>query len=39
MGQGFFFAKPLPSDELAALLDERAAMHSEADALAHGRRA
>ena len=26
MGQGFFFAKPLPSDELATLLDERAAM-------------
>ena len=37
LGQGFFFAKPLPSDELATLLDERAAMRSEADALARGR--
>ncbi|MEX1262758.1 MAG: EAL domain-containing protein [Actinomycetota bacterium] len=39
LGQGFFFSKPLPGDELAMLLDERAAMHSEANALAHGRRA
>ncbi len=38
MGQGFFFSKPLPSDQLAILLDERSAMYSEADALAHGRR-
>jgi diguanylate cyclase (GGDEF)-like protein/PAS domain S-box-containing protein len=38
LGQGFFFAKPLPSDELTTLLDERAAMRSEADALARGRR-
>jgi EAL domain-containing protein (putative c-di-GMP-specific phosphodiesterase class I) len=36
MGQGFFFAKPLPSAELAALLDERVAMQVEADALARG---
>ncbi|MGZ8614364.1 MAG: putative bifunctional diguanylate cyclase/phosphodiesterase [Actinomycetota bacterium] len=38
MGQGFYFAKPLPSGELAALLEERAAMHGEAEALARGRR-
>jgi len=37
LGQGFFFAKPLPGDDLAALLDERTAMRAEADALAHGR--
>jgi EAL domain-containing protein (putative c-di-GMP-specific phosphodiesterase class I) len=36
MGQGFFFAKPLPSEELAALLTERAAMQDEAEALARG---
>jgi EAL domain-containing protein (putative c-di-GMP-specific phosphodiesterase class I) len=39
MGQGFFFAKPLPSEELAALLHERGAMQIEADALARGRQA
>ncbi len=39
MGQGFFFAKPLPSDELTTLLGERAAMEREADALVRGRRA
>jgi diguanylate cyclase (GGDEF)-like protein/PAS domain S-box-containing protein len=37
LGQGFFFAKPLPGEELTALLDERAAMQYEADALARGR--
>jgi diguanylate cyclase (GGDEF)-like protein/PAS domain S-box-containing protein len=37
MGQGFLFAKPLPSQELASLLDDRAVMASEAEALAHGR--
>ena len=37
MGQGFFFAKPLPPDELATLLEERVAMHGEAEALARGR--
>ena len=36
MGQGFFFAKPLPSDELQELLSERAEMQIEADALAQG---
>ncbi|MDH5224789.1 MAG: EAL domain-containing protein [Actinomycetota bacterium] len=36
VGQGFFFAKPLPSDELAALLTERSAMQGEAEALARG---
>jgi EAL domain-containing protein (putative c-di-GMP-specific phosphodiesterase class I) len=36
LGQGFYFAKPLPAEELAALLDERATMRSEADALARG---
>jgi diguanylate cyclase (GGDEF)-like protein/PAS domain S-box-containing protein len=36
LGQGFFFAKPLPSEELQALLSERAAMQHEADALARG---
>jgi diguanylate cyclase (GGDEF)-like protein/PAS domain S-box-containing protein len=36
MGQGFFFAKPLPGVELETLLDERAAMQGEADALARG---
>jgi EAL domain-containing protein (putative c-di-GMP-specific phosphodiesterase class I) len=34
LGQGFFFAKPLPSEELEALLVERLAMQAEADALA-----
>ncbi len=37
LGQGYFFAKPLPTDELAELLGERAAMSSEAEALANGR--
>jgi diguanylate cyclase (GGDEF)-like protein/PAS domain S-box-containing protein len=37
LGQGFYFAKPLPAEELASLLDERATMRSEADALARGR--
>ena len=37
MGQGYYFAKPLRSDELAALLEERTAMHGEAEALARGR--
>ncbi|HVF07129.1 MAG TPA: EAL domain-containing protein, partial [Actinomycetota bacterium] len=37
LGQGYFFAKPLPTDELAELLGERAAMSSEAAALANGR--
>ncbi|HEX7247392.1 MAG TPA: EAL domain-containing protein, partial [Actinomycetota bacterium] len=37
MGQGYFFARPLPGAELAALLDERAEMSSEAEALANGR--
>ncbi|MBI3649356.1 MAG: EAL domain-containing protein [Actinobacteria bacterium] len=35
-GQGFFFAKPLPSDELTVLLTERRQMESEAEALANG---
>ena len=34
MGQGFFFAKPLPAGELQALLTERNSMQQEADALA-----
>jgi diguanylate cyclase (GGDEF)-like protein/PAS domain S-box-containing protein len=38
LGQGFYFSKPLPSEDLALLLDERAAMHGEAEALARGRR-
>jgi EAL domain-containing protein (putative c-di-GMP-specific phosphodiesterase class I) len=37
MGQGFYFAKPLPPEELATLLEERMAMHGEAEALARGR--
>jgi diguanylate cyclase (GGDEF)-like protein/PAS domain S-box-containing protein len=36
MGQGFFFAKPLPSEELQTLLTERVSMQAEADALAQG---
>ncbi len=36
MGQGFFFAKPLPADELQSLLNERSSMQHEADALAQG---
>ena len=35
-GQGYLFAKPLPSDALDALLTERHAMAAEADALAKG---
>jgi len=36
LGQGFFFAKPMPPEELGALLHERAGMEAEADALAQG---
>jgi len=36
LGQGFFFARPLPSEELQTLLTERTAMQAEADALANG---
>jgi EAL domain-containing protein (putative c-di-GMP-specific phosphodiesterase class I) len=36
MGQGYFFARPLDPRALRTLLEERAAMHAEADALAHG---
>ena len=36
LGQGFFFARPLPGDELQALLTERTAMQAEVDALANG---
>jgi diguanylate cyclase (GGDEF)-like protein/PAS domain S-box-containing protein len=36
LGQGYFFAKPLPPDELETLLAEREAMQAEADALAGG---
>ena len=36
LGQGFFFARPLPSEELQTLLTERTAMRAEADALANG---
>ncbi|MGZ8631139.1 MAG: putative bifunctional diguanylate cyclase/phosphodiesterase [Actinomycetota bacterium] len=36
LGQGFFFSKPLPSEELVALLDDRAGMQEEAEALARG---
>ena len=36
LGQGFLFAKPLSSDALQALLDERLTMQAEADALANG---
>jgi diguanylate cyclase (GGDEF)-like protein/PAS domain S-box-containing protein len=35
-GQGYLFAKPLPSGDLDALLDERHSMAAEADALAKG---
>ena len=35
-GQGYLFAKPLPSVDLDALLEERRTMASEADALAQG---
>ncbi len=38
LGQGYFFAKPLRQAELQSLLAERAAMQSEADALARGAR-
>jgi diguanylate cyclase (GGDEF)-like protein/PAS domain S-box-containing protein len=34
LGQGFLFAKPLPTDELEDLLTEHIAMRREADALA-----
>jgi diguanylate cyclase (GGDEF)-like protein/PAS domain S-box-containing protein len=36
LGQGYFFAKPLPENDLRALLNERLAMQAEADALAQG---
>jgi diguanylate cyclase (GGDEF)-like protein/PAS domain S-box-containing protein len=36
LGQGFFFAKPLPSEELMKLLAERRQMEAEADVLANG---
>jgi EAL domain-containing protein (putative c-di-GMP-specific phosphodiesterase class I) len=36
LGQGFFFAKPLPSEELLTLLAERRQMEAEADVLANG---
>ncbi|MGZ5292393.1 MAG: putative bifunctional diguanylate cyclase/phosphodiesterase [Actinomycetota bacterium] len=36
LGQGFFFARPLPGEELQILLTERTAMQAEAEALAHG---
>jgi diguanylate cyclase (GGDEF)-like protein/PAS domain S-box-containing protein len=36
MGQGYFFAKPLAETDLHALLHERRAMLSEAEALAQG---
>ena len=36
LGQGFFFARPLPGDELQTLLTERTSMQAEAEALAHG---
>ena len=35
-GQGYLFAKPLPSIDLDTLLEERRAMAAEADALAQG---
>jgi EAL domain-containing protein (putative c-di-GMP-specific phosphodiesterase class I) len=36
LGQGYLFAKPLPSEELAKLLAERRQMEAEAEALAKG---
>jgi FOG: EAL domain len=36
LGQGYFFAKPLTSDDLKSMLDERHSMHEEAEALAQG---
>jgi diguanylate cyclase (GGDEF)-like protein/PAS domain S-box-containing protein len=36
LGQGFFFAKPLPADELEVLMADHAAMEAEADSLTHG---
>ena len=35
LGQGFLFAKPLPSDELEHLVTEHLAMRIEADELAN----
>jgi diguanylate cyclase (GGDEF)-like protein/PAS domain S-box-containing protein len=35
LGQGFFFAKPLPGDELESLLTDHIAMQAEADTLAN----
>jgi EAL domain-containing protein (putative c-di-GMP-specific phosphodiesterase class I) len=37
LGQGYYFARPLPSEELQDLLGERLAMQAEADAMAQGR--
>jgi EAL domain-containing protein (putative c-di-GMP-specific phosphodiesterase class I) len=34
LGQGFYFAKPLPGADLESLLTERLAMQAEADAMA-----
>ena len=34
LGQGYYFARPLPGPELEVLLAERLAMRAEADALA-----
>ncbi len=34
LGQGFYFAKPLPVDDLQALLHERQSMQAEAEAMA-----
>jgi len=36
LGQGFFFAKPLPADELEVLMADHVAMSAEADTLAGG---
>ena len=36
LGQGFLFAKPLPSADLLTMLDERRQMEAEAEALANG---
>jgi diguanylate cyclase (GGDEF)-like protein/PAS domain S-box-containing protein len=36
LGQGFYFAKPLPTKELVALIRERSEMAAEIDALAQG---
>jgi EAL domain-containing protein (putative c-di-GMP-specific phosphodiesterase class I) len=36
LGQGFFFAKPLPADELEVLMADHVAMEAEADSLTGG---